>query len=193
MHITENRYATVLVKDGAAHIKTDLEWDVLGFAVGENVDVEVPVLTGTAKPTTTQYQKLNSAIHTGGGVGMYHIPGSTPEAPTVEWALGGKKPKRETMIGDRELKKAYDTLNFHTTDAVDMVYLGCPHTECRRPDVLARKLEGKKCKNPALDHDGAVAVRCGQKTWDTLNLRGCRRATDVGHMPGRHGGRAGGR
>jgi predicted aconitase len=147
MHITENRYGTVLVKTERT-IKTDMEWDVFGFAVGADVRLDVPVLTGTAKPTTTQYQKLNSAIHTGGGVSMYHIPGSTPEAPTVEWALGGRKPKRETMIGDRELKNAYDTLNYHTTDVVDMVYLGCPHLNLVDMMLLARKLEGRKCKIP---------------------------------------------
>jgi predicted aconitase len=125
-----------------------MEWDVFGFAVGADVRLDVPVLTGTAKPTTTQYQKLNSAIHTGGGVSMYHIPGSTPEAPTVEWALGGKKAKRETMIGEKELKNAYDTLNYHTTDVVDMVYLGCPHLNLVDMMLLARKLEGKKCKIP---------------------------------------------
>jgi predicted aconitase len=147
MHITENRYGTVVVKTERT-IQTDMEWDVFGFAVGVDVQCDVPVLTGTAKPTTTQYQKLNSAIHTGGGVWMYHIPGSTPEAPTVEFALGGRKPKRETMIGDKELKAAYDTLNFHTTDVVDMVYLGCPHLNIVDLMLLARKLEGKKCAIP---------------------------------------------
>jgi predicted aconitase len=147
LHITENRYGTVLVKTERT-IKSNMEWDVFGFAVGEDVHCDVPVLTGTAKPTTTQFQKLNSAIHTGGGVGMYHIPGSTPEAPTLEWAFGGKKPVRETLIGERELKKAYETLNFHTTDVVDMVYLGCPHLNIVDLMLLARRIEGKKCKIP---------------------------------------------
>lgn len=147
MHMTENRHATVLVKTERL-IQTDMEWDVFGYAVGEDVCCEVPVLTGTAKPTTTQYQKLNSAIHTGGAVSMYHIPGSTPEAPTLEWALGFKAPKRETMIGNKALKKAYETLNFHTSDVVDMVYLGCPHLNIVDLMLLARKLEGKKCRIP---------------------------------------------
>ncbi len=147
MHVTENRYGTVVVKTERT-IHTDMEWDVFGFATGAEVHCDVPVLTGTAKPTTTQFQKLNSAIHTGGGVPMYHIPGSTPEAPTLEWALGGKNPAREVMVGERELKKAYDTLNYHTTDTVDMVYLGCPHLNIVDLMLLARKLEGKKCKIP---------------------------------------------
>ncbi|TEB10323.1 aconitase X [Pelotomaculum propionicicum] len=147
MHITENRYATVLVKTERT-IKTDIEWDVFGFAVGEDVGVHVPVLTGTGKPTTTQIMKLNSAMNTGGAVRMYHIPGSTPEAPTLEFALNGKKPKRVTMIGEAELKRAYETLNYHTSDEVDLVYLGCPHLTIVDLMLIARKLEGKKCKIP---------------------------------------------
>jgi len=147
MHVTENRYGTVLVKTDRL-IQTDLEWDVFGYAVGFDVGCDVPVLTGTAKPTTTQFQKLNSAIHTGGGVPMYHIPGSTPEAPTVEWALGGKTPKRETLIGEKELVAAYEYLNYHQTNEVDMVYLGCPHLNIVDLMLLCRKMEGKRVKIP---------------------------------------------
>ncbi len=147
MHVTENRWGTVLVKTDRL-IHTDMEWDVFGYAVGAAVQCEIPVLTGTAKPTTTQYEKLNSAIHTGGGVPMYHIPGSTPEAPTLEFAFGGKKPAWETLVGEAELKKAYDYLNSHDTDKVDLVYLGCPHLNMVDLMKLARKLEGKKCAIP---------------------------------------------
>ena len=147
LHITENRWGTVLVKTDRL-IQSDLEWDVFGYAAGAAVKCEIPVLTGTARPTTTQFQKLNSAIHTGGGVPMYHIPGSTPEAPTVEYAFGGRKPSWETMVGEAELRKAYDFLNYHTTDRVDLVYLGCPHLNIVELMKLARKLEGKKCRVP---------------------------------------------
>ncbi|WP_073076000.1 aconitase X [Sporobacter termitidis] len=147
MHVTENRHATILVKT-ERRIQSDLEWDVFGFAVGEECGVAIPCLTGTAKPNTTQFMKLNSGMNTGGNVRMYHIPGSTPEAHTVEMAFGGKKPRRETMIGEAELKRAYETLNYHTADTVDLVYLGCPHLNIVDLMLLARKLEGKKCKVP---------------------------------------------
>jgi predicted aconitase len=147
MHITENRWATVQI-DTDRLIKTDMEWDILGFAVGEAVETAVPVLTGTAKPTTTQFCKFNSAAHTGGAVRMYHVVGATPEAPTLEYALGGKKPKRVELIDEKALKNAYEKMNFHTTDNVDMVYLGCPHLNIVDLMLLARKLEGKKCKIP---------------------------------------------
>lgn len=147
MHVTENRYGTLLIKSDR-YIQTDLEWDVFGYAVGVAARCGVPVITGTAKPTTTQFQKFNSAVHTGGAVEMYHIPGSTPEAPTVEWAFGGKKNYEEVIIGDAELRKAYDYLNYHETDKVDMVYLGCPHLNMVDLMILARKFEGKKVRIP---------------------------------------------
>lgn len=147
MHITENRWGTVLIKTDRL-IHTDLEWDVFGYAVGAEVECSVPVLTGTAKPTTTQLQKLNSAVHTGGGVAMYHIPGSTPEAPTLEYAFGGRKPEREALVGEAKLREAYEYLNYHTTDEVDMVYLGCPHLNIVDLMRLVHKLEGKRVRIP---------------------------------------------
>lgn len=147
MHLTENRLGTILIETDRL-IHTDMEWDVLGFAVGEACDVEVPVVTGTARPTTTQYQKFNSACQTGGAVSMYHLPGFTPEAPTIEHATGGRAFKDHILIDNAVLKATYESLNYHKTDKVDMVYLGCPHLNIVDLMLLTRKLEGKKCKIP---------------------------------------------
>ncbi|MDR0936700.1 MAG: aconitase X catalytic domain-containing protein [Oscillospiraceae bacterium] len=147
MHVTENRRATVLVKSERL-IKSDTEWDVFGFAVGEECGLAVPCLTGTAKPTTTQFCKLNSAMNTGGAVRMYHIPGSTPEAPDISAAFHGLQPVRTVTIDETALRATYDKLNYRTTDKVDMVYLGCPHMNAVELMLLARKLEGKHVKVP---------------------------------------------
>jgi predicted aconitase len=147
MHVTENRHATVVI-DTERKIQTDIEWDVLGFAVGEECRLAVPALVNTGKPTTTQYQKFNTAANTGGSIAMYHVPGSTPEAPTLEFALGGKNPKRTVMIDDAWLKRAYEKLNYHKGDAVEMVSLGCPHLNLVDLEKIARKLKGQKSKVP---------------------------------------------
>ena len=147
MHVTENRYGTVLVETDRL-IKTNMEFDVYGFAVGEACETSVPVVLGTAKPTTTQFEKFNSAVSTGGSVHMYHMPGITPEAPTLEFATNGKTIERQVMIDNSVLKSTYESLNFHTDDNVDMVYLGCPHLNIVDLMLLSRKLEGKKCKVP---------------------------------------------
>ena len=147
MHVTENRYGTVLVKTDRL-IRTNMEFDVYGFAIGEACTVDVPVVTGTARPTTTQYEKFNSAVHTGGAVRMYHMPGITPEAPTIEFATGGRPFKYEVMIDNQVLKSTYDSLNYYKDGDVDLVYLGCPHLNIVDLMLLSRKLEGKKCKTP---------------------------------------------
>ncbi|MDR3310081.1 MAG: aconitase X catalytic domain-containing protein [Oscillospiraceae bacterium] len=147
MHVTENRRATVLVKTERL-IRTNIEWDILGFAVGEDCGLAVPCITGTAKPNTLQFCKLNAAMNTGGAIRMYHIPGSTPEARTVGEAFGGAEPERVTVIGERELRATYEKLNYNPTENVDMVYLGCPHLSAVDLMLLARKLDGKKTKIP---------------------------------------------
>ncbi|MFC2038256.1 aconitase X [Chloroflexota bacterium] len=144
MHITENRAATVLVKC-EADLKRDMDYDLFGWAVGERLGLKVPALTGVGRPTTTQLVKMNSAINTGGQVRMYHIPGMTPEAPTLEAAFQGKKPEETISITRDDLKKVYEMLNYGSSDEVDFVYLGCPHYNLEELRKVADLLDGKKC------------------------------------------------
>ena len=82
-----------------ADLKRDMDYDLFGWAVGEAVGMDVPAFVGIGKPTTSQYLKMNSALATGGQVYMYHIPGVTPEAPTLDAAFQGRKPQKTITIG----------------------------------------------------------------------------------------------
>ena len=145
MHITENRYATMLFQSERP-IRSELEWDVYGFAVGERAGLSVPAVTGTANATTTKLCKINSSLNTGGSIPMYHIPGVTPEAPTIDFAFGGKKPEGSVMISEADLRNAYEKINYLPTEDVDFVSLGCPHDNLVDLLRLSQKLEGKKCR-----------------------------------------------
>ena len=147
MHVAENRLATILVKSESELI-SDMDWDLFGWAVGEAAGLEVPALAVAGKPTTSQLVKMNSSLNTAGNVRMYHIPGFTPEAPTVEAAFGGRQPAKKITITRRDLKKTYDMLNDATTDKVDFVYLGCPHYNIEELRKAAGLLDGKKCRIP---------------------------------------------
>jgi predicted aconitase len=87
-------------------------------------------------------------MSTGGAVRMYHLPGITPEAPTIEFAAGGRPVTKHVKIDNNALRKTYEVLNFHTSNDVDMVYLGCPHLNIVDLMRLSVKLDGKKCKIP---------------------------------------------
>lgn len=145
MHLDENRAATVLVKSEQP-LTTDMEYDLLGWAVGEKMGLKVPAIVGTGKPTTTQLVKMNTSLCTAGQVRMYHMPGVTPEASTVEHAFRGKKPAEEIVITRADLKKAYEQLTYAKDRDVDFVFFGCPHANIIEVQKVARLIEGKKCR-----------------------------------------------
>jgi predicted aconitase len=147
MHLDENRVATVLV-ECECELQRDMDYDLFGWAVGEAVGLEVPALAGVGKPTTTQLVKMNSTLNTGGQVRMYHIPGFTPEAVTLEAAFKGRTPEKKVKITRKDLKKIYEIMNVASSDNVDFVYLGCPHYNILELQKVGSLLSGKKCRTP---------------------------------------------
>jgi predicted aconitase len=147
LHVDEKRIATILV-ECKADLKTDMDYDLFGWAMGEAVALEVPAVVGMGKPTTSQFVKMNSALATGGQVYMYHIPGVTPEAPTLEAAFKGRKPQKTIIITRDDLKRVYEMMNYASHRNVDFVYVGCPHYNIEEIYRAARILEGKTCKIP---------------------------------------------
>lgn len=125
-----------------------MDFDLFGWAVGEAAGLEVPALAGIGRPTTSQLVKMNSALNTGGNVRMYHIPGVTPEAPTLEAAFKGKKPRRKVTITPKDLKRVYEMMNYASNRSVDFVYLGCPFYNIVEIQKVATLLDGKTCRKP---------------------------------------------
>jgi len=69
--------------------------------------------------------------------------GVTPEAATLEQALGGKPPKRRITFGEDELRDMYAQLRTNTDDVIDTVILGCPHASLQEVAEIALYLKGK--------------------------------------------------
>jgi predicted aconitase len=127
-HIPANRHATIHV-EVTVDVSTNRDWGLLGYAVGKVAGETVPVLTGIKEtPNLGKLKHFGAAAATSGGVEMYHIPGITAEAQTLEQALGGKRPVQAVTYGPAEREAAYARLNTTATDsAVDLVMIGCPH------------------------------------------------------------------
>jgi hypothetical protein len=78
---------------------------------------------------------------------MYHVVGVTPEAATLELALGGAKPAVTIQYGAEERRRVYETLNANGRDPnVDYVMLGCPHASIEQFRDVARLMDGKRIK-----------------------------------------------
>jgi predicted aconitase len=127
-HIPANRHATIHV-EVTVDVSTNRDWGLLGYAVGKAAGETVPVITGIKDtPNLGKLKHFGAAAATSGGVEMYHIPGLTAEAQTLEQALGGKRPVQTVTYGPAERQAAYARLNTTATDsAVDLVMIGCPH------------------------------------------------------------------
>ncbi|MCL2583203.1 MAG: aconitase X catalytic domain-containing protein [Streptosporangiales bacterium] len=127
-HLPENRRATVHVEVDV-DVETNRDWGLLGYAVGKVAGETVPVITGIrSQPNLVKLKHFGAAAATSGGVEMYHIPGVTAEAQTLEQALGDGEKPLSVRYGKDEKAAAYARLNVTADDSdVDLVMIGCPH------------------------------------------------------------------
>ena len=146
--LDENRKGNILVRV-EADMKTPYEYHLLGM-MGDKIGEGIPVFTGLpAHVSAEALRNLGAQLNTSGAYGMYHIVGCTPEAPTVEVALGGKKPEREVVITDRDLKEFEEKFSDKAENGrVDFAMFGCPHITIHQVATIARICEGRKFKVP---------------------------------------------
>lgn len=144
-HLEENRYGTHLV-DLELDVRSTADWGLLGYWLGDIVQERIPVLTGVREvPNLQRLKHFGAAASSSGGVELYHMPGITPEARTVEEALGGRKPQETLKYGRAQRKAAYERINSAARDTdVDYVMLGCPHYNIEQIWEACRLLEGKR-------------------------------------------------
>lgn len=148
--LKENRRARVVVDCSRIDFKefSDADWGALAFHVGKVVGTEIPAFVGLPKKLSLeQLRAIASPLHVSGAIPMFHIPGLTPEAPTLEAACGGEKPEK-IQVDMSDVKRAYDEISTTGEDRVDMVNFGCPHLTYNEIREIASMLEGKKV------HDG---------------------------------------
>ena len=104
---------------------------VLGFLVGGQAGVDVPVITGIESATEDQMKALGAAAATSGAVGLIHVVGITPEAPTLTEATGGREP-RHVEVTTEALDAAYRALSSTSGGILTTVNLGTPHYSGRQ-------------------------------------------------------------
>ena len=128
--LDENRRGTHLfrLKLTPDDLACDADYSALGFHVGGLVGSEVPVFDGLPPSSQANLLALGAALATSGSVTLFHAPGCTAEADTVEQAFGGAKPKETYEVTRRDLDAAREKLTtIEPGGPVDFVTLGCPH------------------------------------------------------------------
>lgn len=72
------------------------------------------------------------------------MEGITPEAPTLEIALGPNHKVEEILIDEQEIREAYDIACTARENHIDYVLLGCPHVIMQEFMEIIKIIDGKK-------------------------------------------------
>lgn len=145
-HIPEQRKANLLIRV-ECDVQSVYDYDTLGFVIGKKSPANtIPALL-LKDISTADAERLRSAfasMATSGGVELCHVLGKTPEAMDQAMAFGGRKPKVEIQISQKDMKEAREFLCEAGSADVDFIHLGCPHYSLEQIADVARFLEGKK-------------------------------------------------
>lgn len=134
------------------NVKADLDdfadWGALGKLVGEPNQnyFAVPVFSGIKRrPGADQLKHLGASLASYGSMGMFHMVGVTPEAPTVKAAFGGAKPRTVMTITNRDIRRVYEGYGAKN-NPLNLVVFSGPQQSLFEMKNLARLLAGKRVK-----------------------------------------------
>ena len=184
-HLPENRTGSFLVRVPPLAQRDALFYTALGYLVGKNAGDLVPVIDGIPDtPSTEDLKAFCAAVATSGPVGMFHMVGVTPEAPTREAALGGKEPVRTLDVTTSDILDTVHGLSTGEKGAgLDLVVLGSPHFTLGDFAELASLIDGRTC-DPRVDvlitTSRFVLDQAVQQGWaQTIEAFGARFSTDT--------------
>lgn len=142
--LDENRKAEILV-EVQADIKTDFDWQLLGWCYPEKYKgLEIPVFTGIEeRPTPAGFMNFGAQLNTSGAVSMFHIVGITPEAKTLEDALGQNEIKKKIVITQEDIENTRKRL-CREPGKIDFAMFGCPHLNLDQVVTIANTCQGRK-------------------------------------------------
>jgi predicted aconitase len=125
-HLDEHRRGTFTV-DLQAKLDDLADWGAVGKLVGETHQsyFAVPVFHGyRGTPSSDELKHLGAALASYGSMGMFHFVGVTPEAPSIEAALGGNQPSERMRVTEQDIGNTYSGYSLGEGDARLVVFSG---------------------------------------------------------------------
>lgn len=148
LHLDENRRAQAVfgVESLPARVQGhELLYPTIGHLVGRLTGSLVPAIVGLAPDAPEDGLKaLGAAAASSGGVAMFHAVGRTPEAPSLDTALGGLVPQLEVDIDLAMLREARNDLSTASDGPLAAVSVGTPHFSLAEFERLASLIDGQR-------------------------------------------------
>jgi predicted aconitase len=147
-HLPENRIGSFSVE-----LKAELgdlaDWGAVGKLVGEAHQnyYAVPVFHGYRRvPTADELKHLGAALASYGSMGMFHFVGVTPEAPSMEQAMGGVSSYEKLLIEEKDIENTFRGYKLGDGDARLVVFSG-PQQSLFEMKNLSFLFENRKIKS----------------------------------------------
>jgi len=113
--------------------------------LGRHAGSSVAVIDGLAPGQSEDRLKaLGAAAASSGSVAMFHVVGSTPEAPLLDDALQHQAPKRVDLIRLAELRDVRDELSTSSGEQLAAISLGTPHASLAELERYAAMLGDRR-------------------------------------------------
>jgi predicted aconitase len=155
LHRDENRRASVLVDCAGIDprlMAEDAFYPVLGAWLGEAMASRIAAIDGLpAGLSDDRLKALGAAAASTGAVGLFHVVGTTPEAPDLDAAFGGMPPAGTVRLSGDMLRGARDRLTTGLAvqgAVIDAIAIGSPHLSVDEFWRLLRLLDGRRSRLP---------------------------------------------
>lgn len=154
LHIPSQRRATVLIDASQlshAFLADDIAYPILGSWLGRTIGSAIAAFEGLGQPTEDQLKALGAAAASTGSVGLFHVIGVTPEAPTRAAAFGDQLPVQNIVLTVAMLadaRSALSTVRIAADDPIDAVAIGSPHLSPQELRALAAAIGDRRCRVP---------------------------------------------
>lgn len=166
LHLAARRGARIVFRlEGIADhlLRDEVTPTCVGHIIGRQTGSQVAAIVGLPSDTSEDRLKaLGAAAASSGAVAMFHAVGVTPEAPTLEAALGGRPAEREIVVTPGDLRAARDELTTSPDGPIGAVSVGTPHLSRSELERLAAMVEEAQPAVPFYANTGRdVALGAG--------------------------------
>jgi predicted aconitase len=175
LHRTDARRATLVLRLAdevpSALRASDALAPVLGLVLGRRAGSAVVAVDGLPPGQGEDRLKaIAAAAASSGSVAMFHVIGSTPEAPTLAAATHGRSvPVEDVTLA--ELRAARDQLTGVSGDSLAAVSLGTPHASVAELERYAALLDGRRVRVETLVSTGRDVLGAAEEVGTVARLR----------------------
>ncbi|WP_028922011.1 aconitase X [Pseudonocardia acaciae] len=144
LHRDEERAARLVLDcTGVPGLDDELTAVGIGALLGRVAGADVAAVVGLPDSLAEERLKALCAVAAStGSVALVHVVGRTPEAPTLDAALHGRRPDRVITVTGRDVARELARLSTVSAGPVDAVCVGTPHASLPELGELARLAAG---------------------------------------------------